>query len=122
MIFAFSPRGQVCAAAVLVLALLAVTAHACAPLSAAHQGGPASFGAHQDAVDHAAERHGWCGEAGLSSAPASTSSATVRAHVLPLDTPAADTAGPTFQMVAAVPAPMPHRRLSLFLLHAVLRV
>jgi hypothetical protein len=120
MTFASSPRRQVCAAAVLVLALLAVTAHACASLNAAH--GQASFGAHQDAVDHAAETQGWCGEAGLSSAAARRSSTTVRAHVLALDTPAADTAAPTVHMVVAAPAPMLHRRLRLFLLHAVLRV
>jgi len=122
MILAFSPRGRVCAAVVLVLALLVAPAHACASLSAAHPGEQASFGAHQGALGHMAEPHGSCGEAGFSSAPASTSGATVETHVLAFDSPVAGTMAPIFQMVAAVPAPMPHRHLPLVLLHAVLRV
>ena len=121
MICGSSRRGQICAA--VVLALLAAFAHACASLSAAPSGVPESAPAHHGAPVHTAMTHESCCAAGLSRAPASASSATVRAHVLPFATPVAATmAPPLHQMVAAMPAPIPHRRLPLFLLHAVLRV
>jgi len=122
MISASSLRGQVRAASLLTVILLALMAHTCAPLSLVHSHSPASVVAHQGAHDHAAATHASCCEAMLLGVPARSSDAIVVVQVLLSEIAAADTLAPFLEMVAVAPALMSHRRPPLFLLHAALRI
>jgi hypothetical protein len=122
MLSTLSLRGQVRAASLLVVTLLALVAHTCAPLSLAHSHASASAVAHQGAPDHAAAMHGSCCEAMLLSTPARSTDAIDLADVLPADAAAADSMAPFFEAVATAPGLLSHRRPPLFLLHAPLRI